>query len=77
MRGTQHVRHLRNLHNHLLHFQTHLIQASGMRLKVIKPVSLDEQSFNENVILNENSHDVKRIALQNSNVTEEDYTMSS
>jgi len=48
-----------------------------MRLKVIKPVSLDEQSFNENVILNENSHDVKRIALQNSNVTEEDYTMSS
>jgi len=46
-------------------------------VKSHQPVSLDEQSFNENVILNGNSCDVKRIALQNANVTEEDYNMST
>jgi len=45
-------------------------------VKSHQPVSLDEQSFNENVIFNKNSSDVKRIALQNANVTEEDYNMS-
>jgi len=45
-------------------------------IKSHQPVSLDEQSFNENVIFNENSCDVKRIALQNANVMEKDYNMS-
>ena len=46
-------------------------------VKSHQPVSLEEQSFNENVILNENSCNVKRIALQNANMTEEGYNMSS
>ena len=46
-------------------------------VKSCQPVSLDERSFNENVILNENSCDAIRIALQNKNLTEEDYSMSS
>jgi hypothetical protein len=44
-------------------------------VKSHQPISLDEQSFNENVILNGSSRDVKRIALQNA--TEEDYNMST
>jgi hypothetical protein len=48
-----------------------------VEVKSHQPISLDEQSFNENVILNGNSRDIKRIALQNANVTEEDYNMST
>jgi len=46
-------------------------------VKSHQPVSLDEESFNKKVILNEYSCDVKRIALHNGNVAEEDYNMSS
>jgi hypothetical protein len=35
MHGTKQIRHLWNLHKHMLNFQTHMIQASGMRLKVV------------------------------------------
>lgn len=46
-------------------------------VKSPEQVSLDEQSFNENVILNDKASDVIRNALQNVNVTEEDYSTSS
>jgi hypothetical protein len=54
--------------------RTQLIETSDpsqwREVKCPQPVSLDEESLNENVILSDKSCDVTRSALQNADVTE-------